>query len=166
MKAENLVAELKSMQAFFETSTSCLVEADSDFAPAEGTWTAAQQVAHVARTIDWFVEGAFRPEGFDMDFDRHVEESSRVRSLQAARAWLDAAFARAREAFGTKSDEELSQPLPEGPVMGGVPRFQVVSAISDHTAHHRGALTVYSRLLGKVPEMPYAIEPEPAAVTA
>jgi hypothetical protein len=27
---------------------------------------------------------------------------------------------------------------------------------TDHTAHHRGALTVYSRLLGKVPKMPYA----------
>jgi uncharacterized damage-inducible protein DinB len=48
--------------------------------------------------------------------------------------------------------------------MGGVPRWSVVSAISDHTAHHRGALTVYSRLLGKVPVMPYA--EEPAAVTA
>jgi uncharacterized damage-inducible protein DinB len=163
MKAENLVAELRSIEAFFNTSTSCLTEADSDFAPVEGTWTVAQQVAHVARTIDWFVEGAFRPEGFDMDFDRHVAESSRVRSLQAARAWLEAAFARAREAFGTKSDAELSQPLPEGPVMGG-PRWSVVSAISDHTAHHRGALTVYSRLLGKVPVMPYA--EEPAAVTA
>ena len=164
MKAEYLVAELRSMETFFNTSTSCLAEADSDFAPIEGTWTAAQQVAHAARTIDWFVEGAFRPEGFDMDFDRHVAESSRVRSLQAARAWLEAAFARAREAFGTKSDAELSQPLPEGPVMGGVPRWDVVSAIGDHTAHHRGALTVYSRLLGKVPAMPYM--EEPAAVTA
>ena len=164
MKAENLVVELRSMETFFNTSTSCLTEADSDFAPVEGTWTVAQQVAHTARTIDWFVEGAFRPEGFDMDFDRHVAESSRVRSLQAARAWLEAAFARAREAFGTKSAEELSQPLPEGPVMGGAPRWSVVSAIGDHTAHHRGALTVYSRLLGKVPVMPYA--EEPAAVTA
>lgn len=164
MKAEYLVAELRSMEAFFNTSTSCLTEADSDFAPAEGTWTVAQQVAHAARTIDWFVEGAFRPEGFDMDFDRHVEESSRVRSLQAARAWLEAAFARAREAFGTKSDAELSQPLPAGPVMGGVPRWDVVSAIGDHTAHHRGALTVYSRLLGKVPAMPYMGEPAAVAV--
>jgi uncharacterized damage-inducible protein DinB len=25
----------------------------------------------------------------------------------------------------------------------------------EHTAHHRGALTVYSRLLGKVSQMPY-----------
>ncbi len=26
---------------------------------------------------------------------------------------------------------------------------------SSHTAHHRGALAVYARLLGKVPAMPY-----------
>jgi len=164
MKAEILVAELRKIQTFFETSVSCLTEENSDFAPVEGTWTVAQQVAHVAQTIDWFVEGAFRPEGFDLDFERLGAEVSRVRSLGAAREWLDAAFARARETFGSRSEEELRQPLPEGPVMGGAPRFAVVGAINDHTAHHRGALTVYSRLLGKVPVMPYV--EEPAAVTA
>jgi uncharacterized damage-inducible protein DinB len=39
--------------------------------------------------------------------------------------------------------------------MGGEPISSIVGAISDHTAHHRGALTVYSRLLGKTPLMPY-----------
>jgi uncharacterized damage-inducible protein DinB len=39
--------------------------------------------------------------------------------------------------------------------MGGLPRHSVVSALMDHTAHHRGALTVYARLLGKVSPMPY-----------
>ena len=45
--------------------------------------------------------------------------------------------------------------LPEGPVMGGQPRFTIFGAITDHTTHHRGALTVYSRLRGHVPAMPY-----------
>ena len=40
--------------------------------------------------------------------------------------------------------------------MGGVPRAAILSGITDHTAHHRGALTVYARLLGKTPPMPYA----------
>ena len=31
----------------------------------------------------------------------------------------------------------------------------IVWAMVEHTAHHRGALTVYSRPLGKVPPMPY-----------
>jgi uncharacterized damage-inducible protein DinB len=39
--------------------------------------------------------------------------------------------------------------------MGGLPRYAIVSALTDHTAHHRGALTVYARLLGLVPPMPY-----------
>ena len=47
------------------------------------------------------------------------------------------------------------EPLPPGPIMGGLPRLAVFGALTDHTAHHRGALSVYARLLGKVPPMPY-----------
>jgi uncharacterized damage-inducible protein DinB len=39
--------------------------------------------------------------------------------------------------------------------MGGQAMSGVVWGMIEHTAHHRGALTVYSRLLGKVPPMPY-----------
>ena len=39
--------------------------------------------------------------------------------------------------------------------MGGQPVSDVFWGLVDHTAHHRGALTVYARLLGKVPPMPY-----------
>jgi uncharacterized damage-inducible protein DinB len=39
--------------------------------------------------------------------------------------------------------------------MGGQPRHSIIGALIDHTAHHRGALTVYARLLSKVPPMPY-----------
>ena len=35
--------------------------------------TVAQQVAHAAQTIDWFIEGASRPEGFDLDFEKHAK---------------------------------------------------------------------------------------------
>lgn len=157
--------EIRSTRKFFDTSTACLDEADSGFAPVAGTWTVAQQVAHVARTVDWFVEGTFRSEGFDMDFDRHVAEILPVRSLTEARAWAARAFDAAEKAFGEATLESLGQPLAEGPVMGGMPRQSVIGAIADHTAHHRGALTVYARLLGKVPAMPYMDPvPEPAAV--
>ena len=40
-------------------------------------------------------------------------------------------------------------------IMGGAPRLAIFGAINDHTAHHRGALTVYARLNGIVPPMPY-----------
>jgi uncharacterized damage-inducible protein DinB len=39
--------------------------------------------------------------------------------------------------------------------MGGQPVSDIVWATVEHTAHHRGALTVYSRSLGKVLPMPY-----------
>lgn len=155
MNAEQLISQLQETKAYFDRSTRCLQEKDSGFAPTEGTWTVAQQVAHVAQTVDWFIQGAFRPEGFDTDWDRIQEEISRVTSLTAARAWLDAAFSRAAEVLRSRSAEELAQPLPAGEIMGGAPRFVIVGALVDHTAHHRGALTVYSRLLGYVPAMPY-----------
>jgi uncharacterized damage-inducible protein DinB len=117
--------------------------------------TVAQQVAHVAFTIDWFVEGAFRPEGFDMDFERHMNEIRKVTSLAEARAMVDAAFERAVQTIGSKSAAELAAPLPAGPVMGGLPKGAICGGITDHTAHHRGALTIYARLRGHVPEMPY-----------
>ena len=53
------------------------------------------------------------------------------------------------------SDAELMAPLPAGPIMGGAPRMAIFSAITDHTAHHRGALTVDARISGIVPPMPY-----------
>ncbi len=168
MTPEALIAELRSTQEFFNRSTGSLTEADSAFAPIEGTWTVAQQIGHVAQTVDWFIEGAFRPEGFDTDWPKIQEEIGRVKSVAEARAWVEAAFARAIDFLGARTPEELAHPLPPGEIMGGAPRFAVVSAIADHTAHHRGVLTVYTRLLGRVPPMPYMDEPAqvPEPVTA
>jgi uncharacterized damage-inducible protein DinB len=39
--------------------------------------------------------------------------------------------------------------------MGGMPIYSIVSALVDHTAHHRGALTTYARANGIVPADPY-----------
>src|SRR4029434_6082692 len=59
--------QLLASQDFFVRSTRVLDEADSGFRPQEGMMTVAQQVAHTAQTLDWFIEGASRPEGFDLD---------------------------------------------------------------------------------------------------
>ena len=149
------IAELSAVEEYFNRSTNALTEDLSGFAPAPDTMTTAQQVAHAALVIDWFMEGAFRPEGFDMDFEEHGRIVAKVTSLAAARAWFAKSIAEAKAAIAAKSDEELMAPIADGPVMGGVPRVAIVSAINDHTAHHRGALTVYARLNGKVPPMPY-----------
>ena len=147
--------QLVASQDFFNRSTRLLDEADSGFRPREGMMTVAQQVAHTAQTLDWFIEGAFRPEGYDLDFAKHAQALEAVTSLAAARQMLDAAYANAIQFLRSRSAEELSQPLPPGPIMGGQPISDIVWSMVEHTAHHRGALTVYSRLLGKVPPMPY-----------
>ncbi len=155
MDSQICAQQLASTKDYFDRSTRVLTEDDSTFTPGESGFTVAQQVAHVAQTVDWFLEGAFRPEGFSMDFETLDHEVRKVESLAAAREWLDRSFAAATEKLSAHSPEELAEPLPEGPIMGGAPRFAIVGAIQDHTAHHRGALTVYSRMQGHTPPMPY-----------
>ncbi len=155
MDSQICAQQLASTKDYFDRSTRVLTEDDSTFTPGESGFTVAQQVAHVAQTVDWFLEGAFRPEGFSMDFETLDHEVRKVESLAAAREWLDRSFAAATEKLSSHSPEELAEPLPEGPIMGGAPRFAIVGAIQDHTAHHRGALTVYSRMQGHTPPMPY-----------
>jgi uncharacterized damage-inducible protein DinB len=147
--------QLLASKDFFERSTSTLEEANSQFRPHEGMMTVAQQVAHVAQTLDWFVEGASRPEGFDLNFEAAAKALASVTSLAAARLWLETAFGAAVQFVRSRGPEGLAEPLPAGPIMGGQPVSDLVWAMVEHTAHHRGALTVYARALGKVPPMPY-----------
>ena len=90
-----------------------------------------------------------------MDFEGMDGEVRKVESLAAAREWLDKSFAAASEKISASSPEDLAVGLPEGPIMGGQPRFTIIGAIGDHTSHHRGVLTVYSRMRGHTPDMPY-----------
>jgi len=149
----SLVQQLQASKEFFDRSTRCLTEDDSGFAPAEGLWTVAQQVAHIAQTVDWLIDGGFGS-GFDMNFEKHARETAQVTSLADARARLERAYQRAIDTVTTKSEAELAEALPENPFMKG-PRCSVIEGVIDHTAHHRGALTVYSRLRGHTPAMPY-----------
>jgi uncharacterized damage-inducible protein DinB len=154
-QSADLANQLLTSKDFFARSTRILEESDSGFRPKEETMTVAQQVAHTAQTIDWFIEGASQPEGFDLDFEKHAKAIAKVVSLVSARQMLEAAYADAIHFIRSRSAEKLAKPLPSGPVMGGQPISDIVWSIVEHTAHHRGALTVYSRLLGKIPPMPY-----------
>ena len=141
----------------FCRSTGNLTEAVSGFKPAAGMMTTAQHVAHAARVIDWFVEGAFRPEGFDMNFEGQIQSVLAIGSLASAREWFETSVANAIRLLSTRSDLELMVLLPEGPLLGGMPRIGIVREIVDHTAHHRGALTAYARMMHIVPPDPYGM---------
>jgi uncharacterized damage-inducible protein DinB len=153
--AHGYVQELQMTQKFFNTSLTAFDEKDSGFAAKPGLFTVANHVAHVAETVHWFIEGAFG-KGWDMDFESAEKRNRAVTSLTAARAQLDEAFDAVVKIIGEASDQVLCEPIPDKQIMEGAPRCSIVSAIADHTAHHRGALSVYARLLGKEPPMPYA----------
>ena len=152
-----LIEELNHTEKFFNTTIAPLAAADGAFRPAADMYTVTSHLHHVATSITWFIDGAFRrDDGFAMNFEDHIVESHQTSDFAAAKDMVRLAFADAREIIGQQSDEQLLAPLPAGPIMGGAPKLAVVSGIADHTAHHRGALSVYARLLGKVSPMPYA----------
>lgn len=155
MSRAAMLGEISAMAEYFDRSTRPLTEADSTYAPQAGLFTVSQVVAHVAQTVDWFINGAFAAEGFSMDFEAMDKEVRAITSLDHARVWFARSVAKAKATLEDKPEAEWSMSLPPGPIMGGLPRAAVLGACTDHTAHHRGALTVYTRLLGKVPPMPY-----------
>ena len=154
MTPETAVAELQSIRTFFNRSTSVLTDDDSELRPSDGMYSTKQQFAHVAQTIDWFLAGAFGP-GFNMNFEGLNKELDSVSNLSEARQWFERSIDSAVARLASTSQQELESTLPADCVLGAVPRAYIVGAIADHTAHHRGALTVYARLQGKVPAMPY-----------
>lgn len=100
--------------------------------------TVAQQVAHTAQTLDWFIEGASRSEGFALDFEQQAKALEDMPSLAAARRMLETAYATAIDFLGSLSEDDFAQPLPQGPIMGGQPVSNVVWGMVERTAHHRG----------------------------
>jgi uncharacterized damage-inducible protein DinB len=155
MLRDGLIAQVQAMHRLFRNSVRRLEERDSAYAPFKEMYSVAEQVAHTAMTIEWFMDGAYGPSGFDLDFEEHAAALRQYVSLEKSLEYFDRAVAGAVEVLSARTDDELQAPLPEGPVLGGLPRTAVIGAMVDHTAHHRGALTVYARLLGKVPPMPY-----------
>lgn len=155
MLKDGLINKLDSTEGFFNNTLSVCEEKDSNYKPSEDMFTLAQQVAHVAQTVDWFLDGMFSKTGFDLNFDAHQRVILMQKSLTESKAWLEKSFNEFREKIETVDDELLKERIAPGPIMGGVPRYIVVGALSDHTAHHRGSISVYIRMLGKTPPMPY-----------
>lgn len=151
---DDALYEIQTTRHFFNRTTRCLAEADSGFRATPDTMTAAQQMAHTAQTIDWLRAGMF-DDIWDMDFEKAMGATAGVTSLAAARLELAAAWDRLQARVEASSEEELGSPLADNPILGARPRHSGIKAVVDHTGHHRGALAVYARLAGKVPEMPY-----------
>ena len=152
---ETLATRLRTSLKYFQGTISGFDEADSGFAPDPEMFTVAGQVAHTADTVDWFVNGAFG-EGWDLDFAAIEARIKAVTSLAEANAWLERAFESAIRTVESASEEDLHTPIPDERMMKGMPRAGIVNGIVDHTAHHRGSLAVYLRVMGRKPQMPYS----------
>ncbi len=153
--AEGLVQELQSTLKYFKTTISVFDHNDESFAPDSEMYTVAGHIAHTAGSVEWFIAGAFG-DGWNMDFEADIAEAKAVTSLDEALSWLHRAFDHAVRVVGEASDDQLLAPIADTRIMDGAPCAAVVSGIVDHTAHHRGSLAVYARLVGKVPPMPYS----------
>lgn len=154
MAKEDLARQLQAVQSYFEKTISCFEAPDGDFAPKKGLFTVAQQIAHAAQTVEWFLEGAFRPQGFDLDFESLEGEIRAITTLEDGLAWWRTALQEAHRSIEGSAAEAWDEPI-RGKLMAGMPRRSIFSGIADHTAHHRGALAVYARMLDRVPPMPY-----------
>ena len=152
---ETLATRLRTSLKYFQGTISGFDEADSRFAPDPEMFTVAGQVAHTADTVDWFVNGAFG-EGWNLDFAAIEARIKAVTSLAEANAWLERAFESAIRTVESASEEDLHTPIPDERMMKGMPRAGIVNGIVDHTAHHRGSLAVYLRVMGRKPQMPYS----------
>ena len=153
-QAAEFVTQLETSHGYIRSMISIFEEEDAGFAPQPELYTVAGHIAHAADSVEWFVDGAFG-EGWNMDFEGLIAAARAVETLEEAVAWLDRAFEKAIATFKVASDEDLAAPIPDKRIMPGASRAAIVVPIVDHTAHHRGALTVYARLLGKVPKMMY-----------
>ncbi len=153
-QAADLAAQLETSHGYIRKTISIFEEEDAGFAPQPELYTVAGHIAHAADSVEWFVEGAFGG-GWNMDFEGLIAAARGVETLEEAVAWLDRAFEKAVATLEAASDEKLAETIPDERIMPGASRSAVVGPIVDHTAHHRGALTVYARLLGKVPKMMY-----------
>lgn len=149
------VSQLRMMQKFFNNTISVLEEKDSGFRPVECSYSVVEQLAHTSQSIKWFTLGAFSDAGFDADFEKLEKEVREAESLEKEKQKFDDEIEVACEVWGSKSEDELHEQLPPDSIMGSIPKFAILGAMMDHTAHHRGSLAVYARLCGKKPMMPY-----------
>ena len=147
--------KLRSSQEFFERTMSCLQEEDGTFQPQETAFSTIAQVAHAAQTVDWFMDGITEGKTFSTDFEGLEKELAETKTLQAAKAWFHRSMAMAIQAAEEQPDSFWHSKLPDGPMFAGMPRSFALGGILDHNAHHRGALSVYARLCGHKPAMPY-----------
>jgi uncharacterized damage-inducible protein DinB len=154
MNGQQAAERLRQERRFLMNVVEDFKPEHGDFAPLPEMFTVSQQIRHIAADVRWFQEGAFG-KGFDLDFASMERQVRTPATLEQALAELNKAYDDFIEFLETLTERQLLAPLDENPILGTQPRYSVLYANADHTAHHRGALTVYLRLLGIKPKLVY-----------
>lgn len=155
MNGEQAAGMFAKNRHFLDNVLKDFKEGDGDFRPADGMMSVAQQIRHIAMSSEWFYDGGL-DDNWALDFEAFEKANREPVTLAAARKQLDETCARIMARLGGMSEAQLGAPMKDNPILGAIPRLAVISADGDHMAHHRGALTVYLRLLGRVPTMVYS----------
>ncbi len=155
MDGKGLAGLVRQSQKHLYSIVDQFSEEHGDFAPTPDMFTVKAQFRHIAQTVDWLREGAWGS-GFDMDFEKHAKDACAECTFAEARQELDDAFDRLYNLLEPMNEAEAHAPMADNPIFGPLPRSMVIGGVTDHCAHHRGALTVYLRLNGITPNMVYA----------
>jgi len=110
--------------------------------------TLGRLVTHLAELPGW---GASLVETREYDLSQRPATEQTDLTLDAARARFEANVAAMRQAIVSRTDPELLAPWTlksEGRELFTAPRLVALrTLLLEHSAHHRGQLTVYLRLL-------------------
>ncbi|MBC7982537.1 MAG: DinB family protein [Candidatus Obscuribacterales bacterium] len=179
----NLAAmRLQRHKEFFHHTVDCFEEQDGPFKPRSNMLSVTGQIHHVTGGIELFLSGLVLSldrfngiqlvsrrapaaqwiglkEGFSnlawtALSNKDADATTYPQSFENALRGFDETIDLAADIFGQLTPEELVLPLSENP-MGIKNPMYVLEMLIDHTAHHRGALAQYARLLGKEPNFPY-----------
>ncbi len=127
-----------------------------EFRPVEEILTASQQIKHIALTTRWFYSKALGT-GFDFSsFDEYLEGMQKPIELMEAVRMLNETYDESVPAFEKMTEAQLGAVVKDDPMLGTFLISDLIYYNNEHTAHHRGALSVYLRLLGITPTMVYA----------
>lgn len=160
---------------FFRRALSCFSEADAGYRPRPDMLSVVGHIHHTTASIELMLSGilrafprfadrryASRRPGMDwqdwgMEWVQRANRDNVLADLTLATALraFDETMDIVGEVFGALTAEELQQPLADNPMRLPSAFAVLYFGIFDHTAHHRGALSQYARLLGKEPRIPY-----------
>jgi uncharacterized damage-inducible protein DinB len=175
MNANPITITIGKQKEFFQRSLSCFTEEDADYRPQPGMLSVSGHIHHTTASIELMMSGILRefPRfgerryasrrpgatwkewGMDWAYSANHDTVRADWSLASALRAFDETMDIVSTIFAELTPDEMRQPLGDNPMKLPSAFAVLYFGIFDHTAHHRGALSQYARLLGKEPRIPY-----------